>query len=217
MASRIGKMAPTVVVVAAAGYCAWPYVFPSAGAGKPLAAMPEIASAQPPRRPFCRRRPATHFGRRASLRGDPRTGRSPARQPKRPAPPARVPRRRLPPRPARENRRPICWAAWPWALRAYWPASDWRDQRADDAEREPLRTKDASAPPCIVARILPDRVLLECEGRTLALGYANVVAQPKTDHAHGGAAVLPERGTPPPRRQSPAAARRSGPRDQPQP
>ena len=48
------------------------------------------------------------------------------------------------------------------------------------AERERLKSKDPSAPPCIVAQILPDRVLLECEGRTRVLCYPDSAAHAET-------------------------------------
>ncbi len=112
------------------------------------------------------------------------------------------------------------------------------------AERERLKSSaidkdgniiaaDPSAPPCVVARILPDRVLLECDGRTATLSYANLVAHTKAKVNHGShvpmgggiaepsATRTPTRSTgcpigcPGAPQQPPAGSQPSGPTNQP--
>jgi hypothetical protein len=178
MASPISKLVPTAVVVAAVSYCAWPYVFPSSAetGGKQTAAMPEIAAAQlspailplPTRDPF---RPAGEK-KTAPVPTVGPTGRAAARSDSATRSKGNAP-------------------ADPLGGLTLCATSILGGQRLAVingriyAEREQLKTKDLSAPPCRVARILHDRVLLECEGRTATLGYANAAAQPKANKTGG--------------------------------
>jgi hypothetical protein len=200
-------MAPTAVVVVAVSYCAWPYVFPSAdGGGKPAAAMPEISPAQlspvilppPARDPFrpvgeSLARPAQR--KKAVPAGMAGGGSGPGGSASHAASAASA-----------AGGKP----ADPLGGLALGGTSILADRRLAVingriyAEREPLSSKDPSAPPCVVARIERDRVLLECAGRTATLRYANV-AQPKMNKAGGVAEPL--RGGPPPRSQSPVSSR----------
>jgi hypothetical protein len=180
MASPISRFAPTAVVVAAVSYCAWPFVFPpSSEAAKQTAAMPEIAPSQlsplilppPTRDPF---RPVGELAEQATARKKTVLAQTNGRNG---------------PKGAIAARGKSDAADDPLSGLALCATSILAGQRLAVingriyAEREPLNRKDPSAPPCIVARILPDRVLLECAGRTATLSYANVVTKVNKDGA----------------------------------
>jgi hypothetical protein len=168
MASPISRLVPTAVVVAAASYCAWPYIFPSSEAGAAVPAMPEIAVSQlsptilpPPQRdPF---QLTVEKGaspvRGAAAASTSRSGSTARGKPAAPADPLEG-----------------------LALLATSILAEQRLAVINGriyAERDALTSKDPSATPCIVAQILPDRVLLQCAGRTETLHYANSAAPAK--------------------------------------
>ena len=201
MAVPIGKLAPTAVVIAAVTCCGWPYVFSSDAAGKKAAAMPEIAPAQllprilppPARDPFL---PA----------GAPVASLSKSAKPAKPA--KTVPALAAGSKGVITSRSVSATGGKPHTSTdplgglKLTATSILADQRLAVingriyAERERIKSKDPSAPPCVVARILSDCVLLECDGRMAILSYVNLVVEPKANHA-GGVVAPPGRGAPP--------------------
>ena len=182
MASPIGKLAPTAVVVVAVSYCAWPYVFPSSdGAAKQAAAMPEIAATQlsPVILPPPKRDPFQELDGAVNRTADRNNAAA--------APVAGV-HGAAGSRAASAARGKSNGPADPLGDLALSATSILADRRLAVingriyAEQERLTTQDPSAPPCTVVRILRDRVMLECEGRTTALHYADAAAQPKANH-----------------------------------
>ena len=188
MAVPINKLAPTAIVMAAVSCCAWPYVFsPDAGGGQ-AAALAEITSAQlvphilpPPKRdPFrtvdkavARSSQPTKAAAKQAAGGKAATAaKSAAAAGGSPDPFSGL----------ALNATSIL------AAGTQYPGSRLAVINGRIyVEGERLRNKDPSAPPCVVASILCDRVLLECAGRTATLGYANVV-HAKAKHAGGPAA-----------------------------
>ena len=182
MALPIGKLAPTAVVVAAVSCCALAVCLPGrrrrqAGRGDAgdrcraaFAAHRAASRAQS----FSAGRRARSLGSAKVAKTAPaaaKTGREAARPPQNPA--ARRARGKPP--------------ADPLSSLTLSATSILAEQRLAVingriyAERERLKSNDPSAPPCVVARILPDRVILECEGRTATLSYANVVRARKSE------------------------------------
>jgi hypothetical protein len=188
MAVPISKLAPTAVVVAAVSFCGWPYIFTSDAGNKQATTMPVIAPSQL----------------------SPRLLPPPARNPFRPAaePIAQAPQPTKTATTATAGGKDAIATRSGHAKHGKPPADPLGDLTLTAtsilaggtrypgsrlavingriyAERETIKSKDPSAPPCVVARILPDCVLLECEGRTTTLSYTNLLAQAKTNHASG--------------------------------
>jgi hypothetical protein len=184
MAISLGKFAPTVVVVAAVSYCAWPYVFPSSGdaGGAQIAAMPEIPPSQllPTISPPPTRDPFHLAGASADRPKD-----------KKQIAPATTAAAAAASKSAAATHGKGEAPADPFSDLALIATSILDKQRLAVingriyAEREQLKSKDPAAPPCVVARILPDRVLLECAGRTATLSYASAAAPPKAGKSNG--------------------------------
>jgi hypothetical protein len=221
MALPISKLAPTAVVIAAVSCCAWPYVFPSDPGGQKAAAMPEITTSQ--LSPYIGPPPARDPFRAA---GEPVAV---AAKPVKAAPAKIVPAKIAPASIAGSKgaaaARSVAAAGGkpktdPLSGLALSATSIFAEQRLAVingriySERERLKSKDPSAPPCVVARILPDRVLLECEGQTATLSYATVAAKAKAKHT-GGTVEVSVSG-PPPQSQPPARSQPAGPHNQPQ-
>ncbi len=213
MALPINKLAPTAMVIAAVSCCAWPYVFSSDASGKKAATMPEIAPSQlsPRILPPPARNPFRQAGESVAQASKP-TKTAPASTTRtqstgHPGGNGAIASRSASPAGGKPRADPLSGLA----LIATSILADPENRVPQRlavingriyAERERLKSKDPSAPPCVVARILSDRVLLECEGRTATLCYANVAAKAKAKHAGGMAE--PSGGGVPSRPQSPA-------------
>ena len=196
MAVPIGKLAPTAVVVAAVSCCAWPYVFSSADSGKQAAALPEITAAQlsprimppPARDPFRPAEAPVALVAKPAKTAPAATTRtqSTGRPTGSPGGNGAIVLRSASPAGGKLKADPLSGLALTATSIVADPAYRVPRRLAIIngriyAERERLKSKDPSAPSCVVTRILPDRVLLECEGRTATLCYANVAAKAKAN------------------------------------
>lgn len=204
MTGAVGKMAPTGVVVAVVSYCIWPYVFAAAPAAdaKQAAKLPEISPVvlsprippPPERNPFDTADAArasagdkkkgptagtvAKDGTRAGGKRDAAVSSAALKNPataKRESPPAADDGKTAGTKALNGSGDPMSGLM----LEATCISGNQRLAAINGRiyqEGELLRWSSGSAPACVVAQIRPDKVLLECQGKTIELKYSDVAS-----------------------------------------